>query len=129
MGPDFYEVLGVAPDADADQITRAFRHLIRTLHPDATGPAVQDQATGERLAQVLAAWRVLHDPAARSAYDGTRTAPDISAPSAADRGERLVPEPDGGDAVLVAGPTIIHGRAPRPSGPHIRVGPPVRLDE
>ena len=133
MGPDFYQVLGVAPDADAEQITRAFRHLIRTLHPDTTDPAVQDEAAGERLAQVLAAWRVLHDPAARSAYDSTRAAPEVSAPPASERAERVARGRDvrdrRGDAALIVGPTVIHEEPTRPSGPHIRVGPPIRLDE
>ena len=34
MVQDFYAILGVAPDADAGQITRAFRRLARALHPD-----------------------------------------------------------------------------------------------
>ncbi|NUP52633.1 MAG: J domain-containing protein [Catenulispora sp.] len=146
MEPDFYAVLDVAPDADAEQITRAFRQLIRTLHPDASGTAPHDQAAADRLRQVLAAWHVLHDPDARAAYDRTRTAPMPPVQRARRPGSQHGPRPGTGarpdtsastststtppeDADLIAGPTVIHARPPQPSGPHIRIGPPIRLDE
>jgi DnaJ-class molecular chaperone len=34
---DYYDVLGVAPDAGADEIRRAHRQLTRRYHPDITG--------------------------------------------------------------------------------------------
>lgn len=37
--PDPYEVLGVAPDADAEAVRRAYRRLMRTVHPDHGGTA------------------------------------------------------------------------------------------
>ena len=33
-GPDFYALLGVAPDADAREIARAYRRRLREVHPD-----------------------------------------------------------------------------------------------
>ena len=127
MAQDFYGILGVTHDADATQIARAFRHLVRTLHPDvAAAPTTRTDADAdaERLAQVVAAWRVLHDPAKRAAYDRSRIP---STPIALERpgpGEKRRTEPG-----LIAGPAVIHVQsAPRP-GPYLRVGPTLRLDE
>ena len=138
MGPDYYAILGVTPEADAAQIAHAFRALARTLHPDAV-PDAAGPPEPERLAQVLAAWHVLHDPAKRAAYDRTRTR---YRPKTADPPEPEPdpdPEPDrerpgrepltSGDAVLIVGPTRVHDSSPPRPGRVIRAGPPVRLDD
>ncbi|NWF30956.1 J domain-containing protein [Streptomyces sp. PKU-EA00015] len=73
QGPEsHYAVLGVSPRASAEQITTAFRSLVRTLHPDAR----PDDPPGSRdqLDLVLAAYDVLRDPQRRAAYDAERTA-------------------------------------------------------
>ncbi|WP_107053016.1 J domain-containing protein [Streptomyces sp. NRRL S-337] len=67
--PDHYAVLGVQPSASARQITTAYRRLVRSLHPD-TGPA--RPAAEQELAEVLTAYRVLHDPQSRARYDADR---------------------------------------------------------
>jgi curved DNA-binding protein CbpA len=125
MGPDFYAILGVAPESDADQITRAFRHLVRVLHPDATdGPHEEDeedQGTAERLRQVLAAWHVLHDPEARAAYDRTRAAPAPTAGPGSASGEGHSEQP--------AEPVVVQDRRAYRAEPYIRFGPTIRLDE
>lgn len=139
MGPDHYAILGIGPEADAAQITRAFRHLLRTLHPDAAG---QDPDSGERLGLVLEAWRVLHDPQTRAAYDRTRAVPAPAARAGARPGPDSAPDSGtntgtgtdsgtntGTNPDLLIGPTVVHSRSPRPTGPHIRIGPTVRLDE
>ncbi|MFD8545347.1 J domain-containing protein [Streptomyces sp. NPDC059649] len=66
---DHYAVLGVPPSASARQITTAYRRLVRSLHPD-TGPA--RPAAEQELAEVLTAYRVLHDPESRTRYDADR---------------------------------------------------------
>jgi hypothetical protein len=61
--PDYYEVLQVSSRADQDTIERVFRHLAKRYHPDAEG------GEAGRFAEVVEAYRVLSDPAARAEYD------------------------------------------------------------
>ena len=63
---DFYAVLGVAPDATADQLRRAYRQLAREHHPD-TG--AEDD---EQFKAITAAYEVLGDEALRGEYDEVR---------------------------------------------------------
>jgi molecular chaperone DnaJ len=65
MAADPYEVLGVAHDASADDIKRAFRNLARQFHPDAN-PSPDSEA---RFKEINAAYEVLSDPAKRERYD------------------------------------------------------------
>jgi len=68
---DLYAVMGVAEDADAKSIGRAYRKLARELHPD-THPDDPDAA--ERFKDVTAAYDVLGDPTKRAEYDEFRRA-------------------------------------------------------
>ncbi|MFS3128865.1 molecular chaperone DnaJ [Nocardioides sp. Bht2] len=65
MSQDLYEMLGVARDADADTIKKAYRRLARQLHPDVN----PDPETQERFKEVSHAYEVLSDPQKRAAYD------------------------------------------------------------
>jgi molecular chaperone DnaJ len=64
----FYDLLGIAPNADADEVRRAYRALARLLHPDVN--AAPDAAA--RFAQISEAYAVLSDPSRRSVYDAGR---------------------------------------------------------
>jgi molecular chaperone DnaJ len=62
---DHYEVLGVAREASADEIKKAYRRLARELHPD-VNPSSE---ASERFKAVTHAYDVLSDPQQRQQYD------------------------------------------------------------
>lgn len=63
---DPYAVLGVAPTAPPEAISRAYRELARRYHPD-RNPG--DAGATERMKAVNAAHDLLRDPARRRAYE------------------------------------------------------------
>jgi molecular chaperone DnaJ len=66
---DFYQVLGVAKDASAADIKKAYRKLARANHPD-SNPG--DKAAEERFKAIAEAYDVVGDEAKRKQYDETR---------------------------------------------------------
>ena len=66
---DYYDVLGVQPDADFESMRSQYRLLVRQNHPDI---ASDKAAAHERMQLILQAWRVLSDPAERARYDRAR---------------------------------------------------------
>jgi len=75
MGPrdfekDYYAALGVAKDADAAAIKRAYRKLARELHPDKNPDDTKAEA---RFKDVSEAYDVLSDDTRRKEYDEMRS--------------------------------------------------------
>jgi molecular chaperone DnaJ len=66
---DYYAVLGVASDASAKDITRAYRKLARENHPDANPGDAQAE---ERFKEISAAYDVVGDAEKRPEYDEVR---------------------------------------------------------
>jgi molecular chaperone DnaJ len=62
---NYYAVLGVRPDAEPDEIKKAYRRLARELHPDVN----PDPATQERFKEIAQAYEVLGDAGKRQLYD------------------------------------------------------------
>ncbi|MGA5759597.1 DnaJ C-terminal domain-containing protein [Nonomuraea bangladeshensis] len=62
---DFYQVLGVDRNADADEIQRAYRKLVRAHHPDVN----KDPGAEDRFKEISEAYSVLSDPETRRRYD------------------------------------------------------------
>ncbi len=63
---DYYKVLGVADNASAKDIGKAYRKLAKQYHPDA------NPGSEERFKEISAAYDVLGDEAKRKEYDEVR---------------------------------------------------------
>ncbi|TLM81850.1 J domain-containing protein [Pseudarthrobacter sp. NamE5] len=66
--PDYYAILRLRPQASQQEISRAYRALMRNHHPDVDGGTTPE---GELL-EIMQAFTVLRDPARRAAYDKQR---------------------------------------------------------
>ncbi len=63
---DYYKILGVAKDASADDIKKAYRKLARKQHPDLNP---NDKDAHKKFQQINEANEVLSDPEKRKKYD------------------------------------------------------------
>ena len=65
---DYYDALGVKPDASEADIKSAYRKLARKYHPDVS----KETGAEERFKAVNEAYEVLRDKAKRASYDQLR---------------------------------------------------------
>ena len=60
---NYYDVLGVAKDADARTIKSAYKKLAKKYHPDVNPGA------GEKFTEINDAYQTLSDPQKKAEYD------------------------------------------------------------
>ncbi len=65
MPGDYYETLGVARDANKEDIKRAYRRLARKYHPDVN----KEPGAEEKFKEINRAYEVLSEPEIRERYD------------------------------------------------------------
>src|SRR5258708_28493148 len=63
---DYYEILGVDRNANAEEIKKAYRKLAVKYHPD-KNPG--DKSAEEKFKELGEAYEALNDPQTRAAYD------------------------------------------------------------
>ena len=63
---DYYEILDIGRDADADTVKKAYRKLALQYHPDRNNGSKEAE---ERFKEATEAYEVLRDPEKRAAYD------------------------------------------------------------
>jgi hypothetical protein len=86
----YYEVLGVAQDADVSVIKAAYRRKMREVHPDAGGSG----ASPEHVAAITEAWDTLSKPMRRARYDLSLRNPNPpSHPASAPEAPRVAYKP------------------------------------
>ncbi len=62
---DFYQILGVSRDADANTLKSAYRKLARQYHPDVN----KDPSAEDKFKEIGKAYEALADPETRARYD------------------------------------------------------------
>ena len=62
---DYYDLLGVSRDADADTLKRAYRRMARQYHPDIN----KDAGAEDRFKEISRAYEVQSAPQTRGRYD------------------------------------------------------------
>jgi curved DNA-binding protein CbpA len=63
---DYYEVLGIAPDASAEEIKEAYRKLAFRCHPDRNR---KSEEAHKKMQEINEAYAILSDPIKRREYD------------------------------------------------------------
>lgn len=120
-GPSYYELLGVDESASTEEVKKAYRRLVRRVHPDVAGAGMENLFT-----QLTQAHDVLTDPRRRAEYDAAD--PELGSEAASE--PEPEPEPWGQEEVVeepVVDDPAVRGHQDEPARHHgqgDRVAPP-----
>lgn len=73
INKDYYETLGVSPNADLSYIQTVYRRLAKIYHPDLNEG--DKEFANAKMAELNEAWAVLSDPIKRKEFDSNRNEP------------------------------------------------------
>ncbi|GAB2736295.1 J domain-containing protein [Arthrobacter bambusae] len=131
-GPDLYCILHIVPTATAREVTRAYRTLMRGLHPDTraarepptgpgpTEPETKTQEELQELRDIMAAYAILSNPEKRAAYDREHPRPAANAKPQRPGGASVrIPRSLPATSLLI-GPVIWEPPAGRSAGMPVR---------
>jgi len=110
---NYYELLGVPPNASREEIHSAYRRLARRYHPDVN--AGRDARA--RFHELSDAYEVLHDPAERARYNRSMGAQPRTASGAAGPRAQAAGPASAGPRAKAAGPASAGPRVPYFSAP------------
>lgn len=100
--PDYYAVLGIAPESDEVVVQASYKALMRKYHPDTN----KDPAATARATAINQAYAVLSDPVARANYDFHRQA-------ARSRSQDKRPPPRAGSGASANGAARVSPMSPK----------------
>ncbi len=66
---NYYDILGVSRNATTEEITIAFKKLVRDLHPDRFNSEEEKREAERKFKEITRAFNVLKDPEKRREYD------------------------------------------------------------
>ncbi len=85
MEKDYYKILGISRDANADEIKSAYRNMAKKWHPDvfATDSEQKRNEAKDKFTEIQHAYSVLSDPQKKAAYDqfGSEDGPQMGSGS------------------------------------------------
>jgi curved DNA-binding protein CbpA len=77
---DYYQLLGIGPQASATEIRQAYARLAREKHPDRFLDAAQKQQAQRQFQDITTAFNTLTNPKSRQEYDQSRDKPQPTTP-------------------------------------------------
>jgi len=77
---DYYQLLGIGPNASAVEIRKAYARLAREKHPDRFTDAAQKAEAERYFQEITTAFNALSNPKSRAEYDKARERPQPTTP-------------------------------------------------